>query len=116
MEGEEVGALLALDVDDLDELAGADLVGESGGGVDADVEARFGERGRQLLLVVRASRGSSNLDQDLGRGRRTVDDAAGRSGDDYGDGALRAEGLGRAGRRRLAEELDRHGLARVEAA
>ena len=116
MEGEEVGALLALDVDDLDELAGADLVGESGGGVDADVEARFGERGRQLLLVVRASRGSSNLDQDLGRGWRTVDDAAGRSGDDYGDGALSTEGLGRAGRRRLAEELDRHGLARVEAA
>ena len=54
VEGEEVRALLALDVDDLDELARAHLVGERRRGVHAEVEPGLGERGRELELLVRA--------------------------------------------------------------
>ena len=115
MEGEEVGALLALDVDHLDELAGAHLVGERGRGVDAEVEPRLGERWRELLLLVAARRRAAHLDEELGRRRRAVDDAPGRSGDDDRHRALRAEGLCRAGGRPLAEQPDRERLGRVEA-
>ena len=52
MEREEVRALLPLDVDHLDELAGAHLVREGGRRVDTHVESRLGERRRQLLLLV----------------------------------------------------------------
>ncbi len=52
MEREEVGALLAFDVDDLDELTCAHLVGESRGCVHAEVEPRLREWRRELLLLV----------------------------------------------------------------
>ena len=116
MEGEEVGALLPLDVDHLDELAGAHLVGEGGRRVDADVEPRLGERRRELLLLVGARRHAPHLDEELGGRRSAVDDAAGRRGDDDGHRALGAERLRRARRRPLAEEPDRERLRRVEAA
>ena len=56
VEGQEVRALLALDVDHLDVLAGADLVALGGRGVDPEVEAGLGERRRQLELLARARR------------------------------------------------------------
>ena len=52
MEGQEVRALLALDVDDLDVLALAHLVGQRGGLVDAEVEPRLGQGRRQQLEAV----------------------------------------------------------------
>ena len=67
MEREEVGALLALDVDHLDELACAHLVGERRRRVDPEVEPRLGEWGRELLLLV-ACAGSRGA---LRRGART---------------------------------------------
>ena len=115
VEGEEVGALLSLDVDHLDELARADLVGERRRGVDAEVEPRLGERWRELLLLVAARRRAPDLDEELGRRRRAVDDAPCRSRDDDRHGALRAEGLCRAGGRPLAEQPDRERLGGVEA-
>ena len=115
MEGEEVGALLSLDVDHLDELAGADLVGEGRRRVDAEVEPRLGERRRELLLLVAARRHAPHLDEELGGRRRTVDDSPGRRRDDDRHRALGAEGLRRAGGRPLAEQPDRERLGGVEA-
>ncbi len=54
VEGEEVRALLALDVDDLDVLALLDLVGQRRGLVHAEVEPRLGQRRRQLELDLLA--------------------------------------------------------------
>ena len=116
MEREEVGALLALDVDHLDELACAHLVGERSRGVDAEVEPRLGERRRELLLLVGARRRAPHLDEELGRGRRAVDDAPRRCRDDDGHGALRAERLRRSGGRPLAEEPDRERVRGIEPA
>ena len=104
IEREEVGALLALDVDDLDELPRAHLVGERRRRVDTEVEPRLGERRRELLLLVRARRRAPHLDEELGRWRSAVDDAAGRRRDDHGDCPIRPERLRRTGRRPLAEE------------
>ena len=56
VEREEVRALLPLDVDHLDELARSHLVRERGRRVDADVEARLGERRRELVLLVGSRR------------------------------------------------------------
>ena len=114
VEREEVRALLALDVDDLDELACAHLVRERSRGIDADVEPGLGQRRRQLLLLVRAGRGAAHLDEELGGRRRAVDDASRRRGDDHGHGALRAERLRGAGRRPPVEEPDRERLGGVE--
>ena len=114
MEREEVRALLALDVDDLDELACAHLVRQRSRGIDADVEPGLGQRRRELLLLVRAGRGRAHLDEELGGRRRAVDDAARRRGDDDGHGALRAERLRGAGRRPPVEEPDRERLRGVE--
>ena len=89
VEGEEVGALLALDVDDLDELAGTHLVGERRRGVDPDVEPWLGERRRQLLLLVGARGRPPHLDEELGGRRRAIDDSPRRGGDDDGHGDAR---------------------------
>ncbi len=116
VEGEEVRALLALDVDHLDELSRAHLVGKRGRRVDAEVEARLGERGRELLLLVAPGRRASHLDEELRRRGRTVDDASGRCCDDDRHGALGAERLRGASGRPLAEETNGRRLGRVEAA
>ena len=116
MESEEVRALLALDVDDLDELPCAHLVRERGRGVDAEFETGLGKRRRELLLFVGARRHAPHVDEELGGGRIAVDDAAARRCDDHRHLALCAEALRRAGRRPLAEEPDRERVVRVEAA
>ena len=116
VEREEVRALLALDVDHLDELARANLVRECGRRIDPDVEPRLGEWGRQLLLLVASRRRAPHLDEELRRRRCAVDDAAGRRGDDDRYGPLGSERLRRSCRRPLAEEADRRGLGRVEPA
>src|SRR5262249_25626266 len=69
VEREEVRALLPLDVDDLDELAGPHLVGERGRRVDPEVEPRLGQRRRELGLLVASRRGTPDLDEELPRGR-----------------------------------------------
>ena len=116
VEGEEVGALLPLDVDHLDELARAHLVRERGRGVDAHVEPGLGERRRELRLAVGARRRAPDLDEEVGGRRVAVDDAAGRGRDDDGDRTLRAERLGRARRRVGVEQPERLRLRRVEPA
>ncbi len=65
VEGEEVGALLPLDVDDLDVLPGADLVREGGRLVDTEVEPRLGQRRRELELAVLPRRAPPNLDKQI---------------------------------------------------
>ena len=116
MEREEVRALLALDVDDLDVLAGLDLVGEGRRAVDAEVEPRLGERGRELELVVRARARPAHLHVEVGRRDTSLQHgrALGRR-DHHDDRALRDEGLGRAGRRPLPEEPERGRLGGVQA-
>jgi len=80
IEGEEVRALLPLDVDDLDVLPRHDLVGECRGLVDAEVEPRFGERRRQLDLELRPRTCPLHLDDQRRGGRLAVHDpAAGRA-------------------------------------
>ncbi len=106
VEGEEVGALLALDVDDLDVLAGANLVREGCRLVDAEVEPRLGERGRKLELAVLPRRAAADLDEQVGRGRVAVDDAAGGSGNDDLHLPLGAERLRGPGRGSALEEAD----------
>ncbi len=82
VEGEEVGALLALDVDDLDELAGGDLVGRRGGPVDPEVEARLGQRRGQLGPLRRPRHLPADLQQQRrGRPGAVDDPASGRGGD-----------------------------------
>jgi hypothetical protein len=106
VERQEVGALPALDVDDLDVLAGPHLVGERRGAIDLEVEPRLGERLRQpgLELVVRSRPG--DLELEVGGGHAAVDDlrvAAWRPDDDE-ERPLRTERRLRAGRRRGPEE------------
>ena len=96
VEREEVGALLALDVDHLDELARPHLVRERSGSIDADVEPRLGERGRELLLLVTSRRCAADLDEELGRRRRAVDDPPCRCRDDDRHGPFGTERLRRA--------------------
>src|SRR4029079_3010281 len=69
VECEEVRALLPLDVDHLDELALAHLVGERTRRVDAEVEARFGKRRREFLLLVAPRLDAPDLHEQL---RRTL--------------------------------------------
>jgi hypothetical protein len=116
MERKEVGALLPLDVDHLDELPGANLVREGGRRIDAHVESRLREGRRKLLLLVGARRHAPHLDEELGRRRRAVDDAPGRCGDHHRDCSFRAERLRGPGRRPLAEEPDCERVGRVEPA
>src|SRR5262249_61680137 len=93
MEGEEVGALLALDVDDLDELAGPHLVGEGRRGVDPKIETRLRQRRRELLLLVAARRRATYIDDELGGRRRPVHDASRGRSHDHRHCALRSEAL-----------------------
>ena len=116
MEREEVGALLALDVDHLDELTGAHLVGERRGSVDPEVEPWLRERRREFLLLVAARRRATHLDEKLGGRRRAVDDTTRRCRDDDRDSALRTERLRRPSRRPVAEQTDRERFGRIEAA
>ena len=82
VEGEEVRALAALDVEHLDVLALADLVGERRRGVDAEVQPRLGERRRQLDLLRRARDRPADLDVEVRRRDGPVDDATPRRADD----------------------------------
>jgi hypothetical protein len=68
VEGEEVRALPALDVDDLQVLAGLDGVAAGRGGVHAQVEDRVGQRRRQDRLPPAERDGPAHLQQQVGRG------------------------------------------------
>ena len=107
VEGEEVRALAARDVDDLDELALAHLVGERARLVHAEVEPRLGERRRQLGLRARRDLGADQLDDERGRRPVAVDHAAAGRGDDEHRVAAGGELLARAGRPVGAEQADR---------
>ena len=106
VERQEVGALFPLDVDHLDELAGAHLVRESGRRVDAEVETRLGEQRGEFLLLVPPRLDASDLDVELRRGRGSVHDAPRRGCHHDRHGALGPERLRRARRRVGAEEAD----------
>ena len=112
VESEEVGALLALDVDDLDVLAGANLVRERGRLVDAEVEPWLGERRRKLELAVLPRRASTDLDEQVGRRRRAVHDTAGGRRDDDLYAPLGAERLRGPGRRHALEEANGESFVR----
>ena len=116
VEREEVGALLALDVDDLDELAGSHLVRERRCHVDSKVEPRLRERRGKLVLLVAARLGAAHLDEQLGGWGRAVHDPPSGRGHDDRHRALGTERLRRAGRRPVAEEPDRGRLVGVEPA
>ena len=96
MEGEEVGALAPLDVDDLDELAGLDLVALRGGPVDAEVQPWVGQRGRHLRPLRRARRGPPDLHPQVGLGHAAFDhgrtDGLGDDAHDVAFGAQRLRG------------------------
>ena len=66
----EVGALAAVDIDDLEIVAGLDEIGFRRRRMDAQVEHRIGERIGQLRLRCRADRGAP--DDDAERRRRVV--------------------------------------------
>ena len=102
VEGQEVRALAPAHVDHLDELALAHLVGQRAGAVHAEVEARVGERRRQLGLGVGARRVALDLDHERGRRRVAVHEPAARSGHHQQRVALAHEGLRGPGRGRRA--------------
>ena len=115
--GDEVGALPAAHVDDLDELAGAHGVGLGGGGLDTQLEARVGQRIGQPLLGQGRRRASAHEQQDVGR-RVLVPRAhrPTRCGHQQVAGIGRRERRLGAGRRLRAEQADRLGPAEIEAA
>ena len=110
VEGEEVRALAPGHVDDLDVLALADLVGERGGLVDAEVEPRLGERRRQLHLLARPRHRALQLDHERRRRPVAVDHAPAGRGDDHVGLGAGGELLARAGRPAGPEEPDRAGV------
>ncbi len=115
MEGQEVGALTALDVDDLDVLARLHLVGAGGGGVHPQVEHRFGQRRRKPRLAGLPRRHPPDLDHQV-RGRVVLVHAhqpAG-SGHHAGQPLLRGELRPRARGRPLPEQRHRAHLPGVE--
>ena len=116
MEREEVRALLALDVDDLDVLAGLDLVGQGRRAVHAEVEARLGERGRELELIVGPRARPSDLHVEVRRRDAALQHgrALGRR-DDHHDRPLGGERLGGARRRPLPEQPNGHRIRRIQA-
>ena len=107
VEGEEVRALLALDVDDLDVLARAHLVGERGRRVDAEVEPRLGQRGGSSCSssVRGVARRTSTSSADAGGAPSTMRPPGAAT--TTVTAALGAERLRRPGRRPLAEQPDR---------
>ncbi len=110
VEGEEVRALAPGHVDDLDVLALADLVGERGGLVDAEVEPRLGERRRQLDLLARPRHRALQLDHERGGRPVAVDHAPAGRGDDHVGLGAGDELLAGAGRPAGPEEPDRAGV------
>ena len=118
VEGQEVRALLALDVDDLDVLTGLDGVTAGGGPVDAQVEDGVGQGGRQDGLPQRQRRMPAHLDQQVRRwvGRVIVHPHRRKRGRHEGrapPGGNKA--LSCAGRRPLPEQGDGPQRARVHA-
>ena len=116
VEREEVRALLALDVDHLDELAGLDLVAASRGPVDPEVQPGFGERRWELDLLRRARPGAVHLDDEVARRGSAVHHPPGRRGHDQHALPVRPERLLGAGGGPLAEEPSRHRPGRVQSA
>ena len=116
VEGEEVRALPAGHVDDLDVLALAHLVGQRRGLVDPEVEPRLGERRGQLRLLARARHRPLELDDERGRGPVAVDHPAARRGDHDVGLRARAELLPRTGRSVRPEQPDRPRVTVGEAA
>ena len=114
VEGEEVRALLALDVDDLDVLTRLDLVRGGAREADAEVQPRLGERRRQLDVLELPRRRAPDLDQQRGRRPVALDHAAAGSGDDNGRGALGDEALRSAPRRALVEQAQGPGVVRQQ--
>ena len=100
VEGEEVRALAALDVEHLDVLALAHLVGQRGGRVDAEVQPRLGQRLGKLDLGGRPRDRPADLDVQVARRHVPVDDATARRADDEDGVALGEEACLRARRRR----------------
>ena len=116
VERQEVRALLALDVDHLDELAGLHLVAPGRRPVDPEVQAGFGERGGELDLLRRSRPRPMHLDDEVARRGSAVDEPAGGGGHDEHALAIGAERLFGARRRPLAEQPDGHRTARVQPA
>src|SRR3954451_7497238 len=116
VEGEEVRALAPADVDDLDVLAGLDLVAQRARAVDAEVEPRLGQGRRQLELARGRRLGAHDLDRQRRRRPRPLDDPPARRGDDDRRRPRGRERLGGAGRRVGGEQPDRAGVVRLEAA
>ena len=114
-EGEEVGALTSLDVDDLDVLARPHLVGERRGTVDLEVEPRVGERLRKTRLELLQRPRPGDLELEVGGGDAAVDDLISRrrGADDDEQRPLRPERRLRARRGRRPEEQRRLRARRV---
>ena len=115
VKGQEVRALPASHVDDLDVLALLDLVRERGCPVDLEVEARLGQGLRKgRLELVRAPR-PADLELQVGRRDPALDHRGALGGADHHDGgAIGPERLLPAGRRGGSEQHRRRGVRRVE--
>ena len=114
VEGEEVRALLALHVDDLDELALAHLVGQRRRPVHAEVEPRLGQRRRQLQLGRGTRACPLELDHER-RGRRVaVHEAPAGSCHHQQRVALAFERLRRARGAARTEQAQRPGVVRAQ--
>ena len=115
VKGEEVGALPAPHVDDLDVLARLHLVRERRCAVDLEVEPRLGERlrKRRLELVVRPR--AADLELQVGGRDAALDDgrSVGRA-HDHDRRPLGAERLLATGRRVRPEQNGRRRPRRVE--
>ena len=116
MKGQEVRALLALHVDDLDVLPLLDLVGERRRLVHAEVEARLGERRRQLQVDLDARLGALDLHDQRRRGQLGLAVALPGRGHHGQDVALGHQGLGGARRAVGPEQAQRAGLRRLQPA
>jgi hypothetical protein len=114
VEGEEVGALLPLDVDDLDVFAGRDLVCLRGRLVDADVEPRLREGGRKLDLPVGPGHRPSHFDDEIRRRWGAIQDATRGGRDDCGHLSPRQERLRTSRRRPLLEQPNCARVVRLE--
>ena len=116
VEGEEVRALLALDVDDLDVLALPDLVGQGRGLVHAEVEPRLRQRRRQLEVDLRPRAGPLELDDERRRRQPVLGRPVARGGHHGQHVALGHERLRGAGGPVRAEQPPRTGVMRFQPA